>query len=100
MTAAAATDKKNDNQGVLWLSGRIQESKQVGTDKENFPIIETFLVTPAPDTYSHPRKFCIMSKSMLGKSNDELSIEVQISPRSYKDKNGKVRVSHELWAVR
>jgi len=41
MPAEKALDKKNEKPGTLWLTGRIQSTQQVGTDKENFPIIET-----------------------------------------------------------
>ena len=71
MDKPAATDKRAEKPGTLWLTGRIKESQQVGTDKDNFPIIETILVTPAPDQYSHPNKYCIMARSKLGGPNED-----------------------------
>jgi hypothetical protein len=100
MTATTATDKKTEKPGTLWLSGRIQSSQQVGTDKDNFPIIETILTTPAADPYSHPNKYCIMARSMLGKKDDDLTIEVEVQCRPWKDNKGKWHYPHYLWAVR
>ena len=58
--------------GTLWLSGRIRFTQQVGTDKDDFPIIETIVVTPAADPYSHPNRYCIMSRSKIGKKDEDL----------------------------
>ena len=94
-----ATDKRNEKSGTLWLSGRIQSTQQVGTDKENFPIIETIMVTPASDAYSHPNKYCIMSRSKLGNKEDDLSIEVEVQCRPWKDNKGRWHYPHYLWVV-
>jgi hypothetical protein len=100
MDKPASTDKHAEKPGTLWLTGRIKESQQVGTDKENFPIIETIFTTPAPDPHSHPNKYCIMSRSKLGAPNDDLTIEVEVQCRPWKDSKGKWHYPHYLWAVR
>ena len=99
MSAEKALDKKTEKPGTLWLTGRIQSTQQVGTDKENFPIIETILTTPAQDPYSHPNKYCIMSRSKLGNKEDDLTIEVEVQCRPWKDNKGRWHYPHYLWAV-
>ena len=99
MTAEKVADKKYEKSGTLWLTGRIQSTQQVGTDKENFPIIETIMVTPAPDAYSHPNKYCIMSRSKLGNKEDDLTIEVEVQCRPWKDNKGRWHYPHYLWVV-
>ena len=98
MTEKAA-DRKYDKTGTLWLAGRIQSTQQVGTDKENFPIIETIMVTPAPDAYSHPNKYCIMSRAKLGNKEDDLTIEVEVQCRPWKDNKGRWHYPHYLWVA-
>lgn len=93
-------DKKNEKSANIWLTGRIQSTQQVGTDKENFPIIETVMVTPAPDAYTHPNKYCIMSRSKLGNPNDDLTIEAEVQCRPWKDQKGRWHYPHYLWAVK
>ena len=100
MTQATANDKRAEKPGTLWLTGRIKESQQVGTDKENFPIIETIFTTPASDLHSHPNKYCIMSQSKLGSPNEDLTIEVEVRCRPWKDSKGKWHYPHYLWVVR
>ncbi len=92
-------NKKPEKTATLWLSGRILSSNQVGTDKDNFPIIENILITPAADTYSHPNKYCVMSRSKLGKENDDLTIEAEVQCRPWKDQKGRWHYPHYLWAV-
>ena len=85
--------------GTLWLSGRIQSTQQVGTDKDDFPIIETILVTPAADSYSHPNRYCIMSRSKIGKKDEDLTIEVEVQCRPWKDSKGRWHYPHYLVIV-
>ena len=85
--------------GTLWLSGRIRFTQQVGTDKDDFPIIETIVVTPAADPYSHPNRYCIMSRSKIGKKDDDLTIEVEVQCRPWKDSKGRWHYPHYLWIV-
>ena len=85
--------------GTLWLSGRIQSTQQVGTDKDDFPIIETIVVTPAADSYSHPNRYCIMSRSKIGKKDEDLTIEVEVQCRPWKDSKGRWHYPHYLWIV-
>lgn len=85
--------------GTLWLSGRIQSTQQVGTDKDDFPIIETIVVTPAADPYSHPNRYCIMSRSKIGKKDEDLTIEVEVQCRPWKDSKGRWHYPHYLWIV-
>ena len=99
MSAEKTLDKKNEKPGTLWLSGRIDSTQQVGTDKENFPIIETILLTPAPDPYKHPNKYCIMSRSKLGNKDDDLTIEVEVQCRPWKDNKGRWHYPHYLWTI-
>ena len=93
------TDKKTENKTTIWLTGRIQSSEQVGTDKENFPIIETIITTPAADTYSHPNKYCVMSRSKLGTAKQDITIEAEVQCRPWKDNKGRWHYPHYLWAV-
>ena len=72
MTENKTSEIKTAKTGTLWLSGRIQSSQQVGTDKENFPIIENIIITPAQDTYSHPNRYCIMSRSKFGNKDQDI----------------------------
>lgn len=99
MSAEKALDKKTEKPGTLWLTGRIQSTQQVGTDKENFPIIETILTTPAQDPYSHPNKYCIMSRSKPGNKEDDLTIEVEVQCRPWKDNKGRWHYPHYLWTI-
>jgi len=99
MSAEKALDKKTEKPGTLWLTGRIQSTQQVGTDKENFPIIETILTTPAQDPYSHPNKYCIMSRSKLGNKEDDLTIGVEVQCRPGKDNKGRWHYPHYLWTI-
>ena len=84
-------EKRIDKPGTLWLTGRIQSTQQVGTDKENFPIIETIMVTPAPDAYSHPGNHEVTSTRMLGRPGEDVRIIVNLGGfrRSYKNKHGE-----------
>lgn len=51
-SAWPTTEESRKNLGRTWLEGRITESRQVGVDRENMPIFETILMTPAADKYS------------------------------------------------
>lgn len=51
-SAWPTTEASRRNLGSTWLEGRITESRQVGVDRENMPIFETILMTPAADKYS------------------------------------------------
>lgn len=51
-SAWPTTEASRRNLGSTWLEGRITESRQVGMDRENMPISETILMTPAADKYS------------------------------------------------
>ncbi len=99
MTTDKAADKKNEKAPTIWLSGRIQSSQQVGTDKDNFPIIENVIVTPAVDNYSHPNKYCVMSRSKFGNPNEDITIQAEIQCRPWKDSKGRWHYPHYLWAV-
>ena len=99
MSTDKAADKKNEKAATIWLTGRIQSTQQVGTDKENFPIIETVINTPAPDQYSHPNKYCIMSRSKLGGPNQDITIEAEVQCRPWKDNKGRWQYPHYLWAA-
>ncbi len=94
-----ATENATTTRPTIFLSGRIQSTEQVGTDKENFPIIETILITPASDSYSHPNRYCIMSRSKLGKKDDVLTIEAEVQCRPWRDSKGRWHYPHYLWAV-
>lgn len=48
-SAWPTTEASRRNLGSTWLEGRITESRQVGVDRENMPIFETILMTPAAD---------------------------------------------------
>ena len=85
--------------GTLWLSGRIQSTQQVGTDKENFPIIENIIVTPAVDVYSHPNRYCVMARSKFGSKDQDITIEVEVQCRPWKDQKGRWHYPHYLWAI-
>lgn len=74
-SAWPTTEASRKNLGRTWLEGRITESRQVGVDRENMPIFETILMTPAADKYSYPNRFCITSRSRLGRDGEDLSIE-------------------------
>ena len=84
---------------TITIPGRILSSQQVGTDKENFPIIETLIVTPAPDAYSHPDRYCVNSRSKLGNKDQDVSVEVYIYCRQFKDSKGRWHYPHSLWAI-
>jgi len=47
--------------GTLWLSVHILSTQQGETEKENFPIIENIIKTPAADVFSYPQKYCVMA---------------------------------------
>lgn len=84
---------------TLWLTGRISSSHQVGQDADGFPIIETILLIPAADTYSYPNRYCVVSKSKLGRDGDDLSIEVEVQCRPWRDQKGRWHYPHYLWAI-
>lgn len=84
---------------TLWLTGRISSSQQVGQDADGFPIIETVLLIPAADTYSYPNRYCVVSKSKLGRDGDDLSIEVEVQCRPWRDQKGRWHYPHYLWAI-
>ena len=85
---------------TLWITGRIAGSNQVGQTKEGFPIVETIMITPAVDQYSHPNRYCVMSQSKLGREGEDLSIEVEVQCRPWRDSKGRYHYPHYLWAVR
>jgi len=85
--------------GTLWLTGRILSTQQVGTDKENFPIIENIIVTPAADVFSYPQKYCVMARSKFGSNNQDITIEVEVQCRPWKDQKGRWHYPHYLWAI-
>ncbi|MDR3631601.1 MAG: hypothetical protein P4L42_14875 [Desulfocapsaceae bacterium] len=89
----------NQKPGVFWISGRIKSTEQVGTDKENFPIIENIIVTPSSDVYSHPKQFCVMARSKFGANGQDITIEVEAQCRPWKDQKGRFHYPHYLWAI-
>ncbi len=99
------TQEKSTPKGkpTFWITGRIRSTRQVGVGKDNFPIIENVINTPAPDSYSHPDRFCVMTRSKIGNEGDDIAIEVAPHCRSYQatDKNNNkfTRYTHDLWAV-
>lgn len=86
-------------QGHTWLEGRITESRQVGVDREQMPIFETILTIPAVDKYSYPSRFCITSRSRLGRDGEDLLIEVEVQCRPWRDGKGRWHYPHSLWVV-
>jgi hypothetical protein len=92
-------EKQNSKNGIISLSGRIISTEQVGTDKENFPILENIIITPAQDTYSHPNKYCVMSRSKFGNKNQDVAIEAEVQCRPWKDAKGRWHYPHYLWAI-
>jgi hypothetical protein len=81
------------------LEGRIKSSNQVGTDKENFPIIENIIISPASDRYSHPNTYCIMSRAKFGNPGQDIAIEAEVQCRPWKDSKGRWHYPHYLWAI-
>ena len=79
---------------TLWLTGRISGSTQVGQTKEGFPIVETIMITPAADAYSHPNRYCVMSQSKLGREGEDLTIEVEVQCRPWRDATGRYHYPH------
>ena len=84
---------------VFLLTGRINSAQQVGQDADGFPIIETVLLVPAADTYSYPNRYCVTSKSKLGRDGDDISIEVEVQCRPWRDQKGRWHYPHYLWAI-
>jgi hypothetical protein len=99
MTEPKTNESKTGKPGTLWLSGRIQSSQQVGTDKENFPIIENIIITPAQDVFSHPNRYCVMSRSKFGNKDQDITIEAEVQCRPWKDTKGRWHYPHYLWAI-
>lgn len=89
----------NEKQPTIKLRGKIQATEQVGTDRDNFPIIETILLTPAVDQYSHPNRYCIKSRAKIGDVDAEVAVEANVICRPWKDNQNRWRYPHELWAA-
>ena len=98
--AASAKAAIAPSRVTVWITGRIAGSNQVGQTKEGFPIVETIMITPAVDQYSHPNRYCVMSQSKLGREGEDLSIEVEVQCRPWRDAKGRYHYPHYLWAVR
>lgn len=80
--------------GIVKLFGKITQSEPVG-DKGTF---QTIIVTPSPDPYEFPRKYCIFSKRRLGKKEEEIDVEAEVICRPWKDQKGTWHYPHQLWA--
>lgn len=91
---------KTNGKTTLWITGRIQSVEQVGTTKDQFPILETVLSLPAPDVYTAPKRLCVRSNAKLGMSGEDITIEVEPVLRSWLDKNKKWQHPHHLVALK
>lgn len=94
------TPKANGSNPTLWITGRIQSADQVGTTREQFPIIETIVSLAAPDLHTSPKRLCVRSNSKLGQPGEDITIEVMPILRSWLDKNKKWQHPHYLEAVK
>lgn len=103
--SATSVKQQVNSRLTVWMTGRISYSNQVlrkdntpVLDKDNQPLFETEMIIPAVDQYSHPKHFVILSRSLLGRRNDDLTIEVELSP--YVKKRGDMTFNElRLWAV-
>jgi hypothetical protein len=57
--------------GVVRLVGRVENSRQTGTDRKTF---RTLLVTPAADAFSHPSTVEVRSAGRLGTPGNEVDV--------------------------
>lgn len=92
------SEKPVDTSVRVTIKGRIHSAQKVGTDSENFPIIENVIIVPASDPYTTPARYCVVSKAMLGHDNDDVTVTARIVCRPWRDKEGRWRYPHQLLA--
>ena len=78
------------------IQGKLSQVDIVGQNKD---IYRNVIVIPAPDEFSHPQRFCVMSNRRLGDKDQIVSVEAEVRCRPWKDNKGEFRYPHELWAV-
>jgi len=79
----------------IFLKGKLDQVEVVGANKDLF---RNIIITPAKDEYSHPQRWCVMTRSRLGGEGDVVSVFPEVRCRPWKDNNGSWRYPHELWA--
>jgi len=76
------------------ITGKLDSFEIVGEKKD---IYKNVIITPAADAYSHPSRFCVMSRARIGDPGGQVTVHAVVSCRPWKDNKGQWRYPHELW---
>ena len=84
MSPEKDTEKSNNSLPIYPISGRIEFSNQVAVSRvDNFPIIHTLIIGKAPDEYSYPPRWLVISKSKFGNKGDIVHVKTHVRLRHY-----------------
>jgi len=78
--------------GIVRLVGRVENSRQTGTDRKTF---RTLVVTPAADSFSHPSTIEVRSAGRLGAPGNE--VDVLCNVIGFKNKPRKNQETGEIY---
>ncbi len=101
-TPAAKPNPESDHKGIasdltVTLKGRIESWNKI-TPTQGDDFIQTVIVVPAKDAYSHPLSFAVNSDAKLGNDGADVSVVCQI--RGYSRRRDGVKYHNiNLWAT-
>lgn len=79
---------------IVWVEGRIEKSARVAQTKEGRPIFETVVCLPAPDAYSHPRRYCVSSYHSIGRDGDDVNAVCELVCQPWKPRSQNVNAGN------
>jgi hypothetical protein len=90
------TEEKAVPSGLtITLKGRTKSHEKIQPESGN-DFVQTLIVVPAKDAYSHPSTFAVNSASLLAKDGADVSVLCDLRPTS-RIKDGKRYYNIQLW---
>lgn len=101
-TPIAKPNPENDDKGMasglyVTVKGRIESFKKITPESGN-DFVQTLIIIPSKDAYSHPGTFAVNSDARLGADGSEVSVYCELRP-SVRRKNGEKYHNINLWVA-
>ncbi len=92
-----ASDKGQATGIIIDMQGRVKSWKKIQPENGS-DFIQTTVVRPAKDAYSHPATFAVNSISRIGQEGSDISVKCELRPYMRK-RNGEDYHNISLWAI-
>ncbi len=98
----AKSNPESDDKGIasgltVTLKGRVESWKKISPESGN-DFVQTVIIIPAKDAYSHPSSFAVNSEAKIGSDGQEITVPCELRPYARR-KNGEKYHNINLWAT-